>query len=486
MRKAVTFALVVSVLSIGFVGCDLLDSSNVQNPELTQEAALNNPNSLQRWLAGLDRQLAVTLNNTVDYTSIATDNYENTETFYNQQADNLDFIIEDSDIDNMFFAQNDLRESALFGKNEVVAADESAQPDDIAELDFYLGLSHILLGEHFVNAPLEGEGEPASSSDHFDRAVSVLQDAIDSGNGDQTGYKLAQARAYYNNGNLTEARSRAEEVLSENGEYLRLQQFDGQNGPAHIMENALYDRASLDDFQPLPRLDFLDPKFGAPNPAETPSPVLKAEEAHLILIEAELADGNLPDAQTEMEELLDLVADRGARAVDETTEGRRRQAPQADNPLNFRPDTSAYEVRASENDPYRDGLVRNRTANTMVPSVSGTSVTETMVNNLSNMDEAWELYYLLRQEIFIAEGRRFVTLGLKLPLPENELLVNDNIDRATVEEQQIPSFIPSPPAQLDAYTYTEDPGNDIFQATVEVNMNRRLANNRQAVSPFLN
>lgn len=485
MRKAVTLTIVFSVLAIGFLGCDLLDSSNVDNPQLTLDKATSNPQSLSRWVNGIDRQLAVALNSTVDYTSIATDNYVNTETFYNQQADALDFVSEDSDIDGMFFAQNDLRESALFGKNEVAPQDDNASPADIAELDFYLGMSQILLGEHFLNAPVEAEGEATSPSANFDRAVSALQNAIDSGDGDQTGYKLAQARAYYNNGNQSEAVSRAQEVLNEDDDYVRFQQFDGQNGPAHVMENAIYDRASLDDLQPLPRLDFLDPKYGAPSPAEDPTPFLKAEEAHLILIEADLADGNLPDAQTKMNALIDLVQARGARPVDESTEGRRRVAPEADSPAEYRPDTSAYVVRASPSDPFRSGLVLNRTASTMVPGVSGTSVTKTMVNNLSNMDEAWRMYYLMRQEIFMAEGRRFSTLGLKLPLPENEFLVNDNIDEQTAREDHIPGFIPDNPASLDAYTYEEDPGSGTFEATVQVNMNRRLANNRQDVSPFL-
>jgi hypothetical protein len=44
---------------------------------------------------------------------------------------------------------------------------------------------------------------------------------------------------------------------------------------------------------------------------------------------------------------------------------------------------------------------------------------------------------------------------------------------------------------MNAFTYEDNPAyesdpeaND-FQVTIEVNMNRRLANNRQSVSPFL-
>lgn len=486
MHKAITVTLLLSILTFGVVGCDLLDSSNVENPDLTEEAALNNPDPLQRWTNGLDRQIALALNGTIDYTSIATDNYANTESFFNQNADALQFTPLDNDIDNMFFRMNDLRESALFGKNTVLPADDDPDPDDIAELDFYLGISHILLGEHFLNPPLEGSGSPASPSDHFDRAVTALQAALNSGNGDQTGYKLALARAHYDSGNQADAIARAEEVLNEGPEYIRLVEFDpnvefSNSAQDNEMQDALYDRPSLDDFQPLPRLDFLDPKYGTSANAETPVPLLKAEEAHLIIIEANLADNQLPSAQAQMKELIDLVEARGTREVDETAEGRRQESPEAPSEDLFRPDSSIVEVRASPQDPYRSGLVLNRTDSTMVASISGTSVTDAMVDAISSPQEAWELYYLMRQEIFMAEGRRFFDLGLKLPLPENEFLVNENVDEATASEQVIPSWIPDNPLDMDGFTYDIEAG----QATCTVNMNRILANNRSQVSPFL-
>lgn len=491
MRKAITLLILPAVLALTIIGCDLLDSSNVTNPNISEEEALNNPNPLQRWMRGLEAQMVTTLNNTLLYTVFATDNYENTQTFYNQEADNLNFLIDDSQINSMFFAQSELRESALFGKDEVAQREESPNPDFLAELDFYLGMSHLFLGEHFLNAPLEAEGEPASPEDHYARAISAFQDAIDSGSGDQTAYKLAQARAYYNDGNISEARARAQEVLDADPDFLRLRETDPLDGPSNALQTAMYDRETLNDLQPLPRLDFLDPKYGAAGANDTPYVLLKAEEAHAILIEADLAEGNaLADIQNRMNALIDLAQSRGTRPVDETGEGRLRESPD-EGIDNWRPDRSEYEVRASEDDPFRQGLVLDRTANTEVPSVSGTSVTESMVDDISDMDEAWEMYYLLRQEIFIAEGRRFVTFGLKLPLPENELLVNDNIDEATATEFVIPDFIPDPPRDMNAFTWTEEPEDvarderDVFQATIEINMNRQLANNRTSVSPFL-
>jgi tetratricopeptide (TPR) repeat protein len=481
MRKVVTVFSFLLLATLGLTGCDLLDSQNVQNPQLTEDQGLSNPNPLQRWMAGMDRQMAITLNNTVIWTSIATDNYVNTQTFFNQAVDGLDFNNQQQDIDDAFFTMNDLRESAIFGKNTVVPRDDNPSPRNLAELDFYEGMSHILLGEHFHSAPLEGSGEPADPADHFQVAIDTLQQAIDSGNGDQVGYMLAQARAYYNNGNLSEARSRAEDVLNEDPDYVRLREFDNANGPANNMQDALYDRQSFDDFQPLPRLDFLDPKFGQSGPVETPFPILKAEEAHLILIEAALAENDLPGAQEEMKELITLVQDtREARTVDETNEGRTQESPGS------RPDTSSVEVRASPNDPFRSGLVIDRTANTEVAAISNTSVTDAMVDDVSNAQEAWELYYLLRQEIFMAEGRRFATFGIKAPVPFNEAQINENIAPGSPPTQPIvPDYITSAiqadGVTLDSFSYDEENG----EATIDVNMNRVLANNRNQVSPFL-
>jgi len=139
-------------------------------------------------------------------------------------------------------------------------------------------------------------------------------------------------------------------------------------------------------------------------------------------------------------------------------------------------------VRASPSDPYRSGLVLDRTSLTEVPGVSGISVTETMVDTASTMQEMWELYYLMRQEIFMAEGRRFVTFNLKLPLPENEQLLNPDVDAGSNAVQPIiPSFIQGQPLDVFTWPVQDDP----TKASVAVNMNRVLANNRQEVSPFL-
>jgi hypothetical protein len=130
--------------------------------------------------------------------------------------------------------------------------------------------------------------------------------------------------------------------------------------------------------------------------------------------------------------------------------------------------------------------VIDRTANTEVAPISNTSVTDAMVDDVSNAQEAWELYYLLRQEIFMAEGRRFVTFGIKAPVPFNEAQINENIAPGSPATQAIvPDYITNAIQEegvtLDSFSYDPEAG----EATIDVNMNRVLANNRNQVSPFL-
>lgn len=82
--------------------------------------------------------------------------------------------------------------------------------------------------------------------------------------------------------------------------------------------------------------------------------------------------------------------------------------------------TSDWKVRASSEDKFIEGLVLNRSKGLItVPAVSGTSVDADRMRNAFGKDFL-ELVYLLRQEVFFAEGRRFSDLGMRLPLCEVE------------------------------------------------------------------
>ena len=123
-------------------------------------------------------------------------------------------------------------------------------------------------------------------------------------------------------------------------------------------------------------------------------------------------------------------------------------------------------------------LCRDCGGNVSIPVISGTSVQQADIDGLTDELEALELLYLLRQEIFISEGRRFVDLCLKMPISENEQLTNE-----LVSANDILSFVPAfIPTDMDAFTY--DPATG--EVTITHNMNEVLVTNRAdpSVIPF--
>lgn len=480
MKKVViTLALLIAI-PIAITGCDLFDSSNVTNPNVLEETALSNPDPLQAWTAGLDRQLALSMNEIVLSLEVATDNYVNTQTFFTQSFDALVFDYRDGNVDDIFFDVNDLRESAIYGLTVVQEADPNPRNIDLAESSYYLGVAHLFLGEYFKDAPLTANGPAATPEQHFQEAVDALNQAINTDATNQTKYEAALARAHYNLGNVAEATSFATSVIDSSPEFLEFAEFNPPPiGPSNVMQNGVYDRSTFDDLQPLPRLDFLDPKYyNRGGSEESPIPLFKAEEAHLILIEAALAEGasSLADAQAEMIELIELANSREIDTIDETLEGRTQDEPGS------RPNVSSVRVAASPDDTLRSGLVLDRTVSTNIPTVSATSVTEEIVNGITSLDQAWEVYYLLRQEVFFGEGRRFVDFGIKLPISQEEAINNPNFEESgDLIQSSIPAHIAAIRGSLDAFEYDADAG----EATMEVNVNRVLAQNRAAVSPFV-
>ncbi|MEM0932887.1 MAG: hypothetical protein AAGJ12_10495, partial [Bacteroidota bacterium] len=167
---------------------------------------------------------------------------------------------------------------------------------------------------------------------------------------------------------------------------------------------------------------------------------------------------------------------------DDSIEGRIEVEP------GVRPDTTDVVVNG------RLGLVLNRkpgvddegnpvpvTVN--IPSVSGTSLSLDDVGQITADDAGLELLYRTRQEVFIAEGIRFVDMGVKLIIDENEILLNENIsegDSGTLPV--IPSFIAAVVADLDKITY--DPETGI--CTTAIDLNQILVANKTSsqVLPF--
>lgn len=485
MNAKKVFSIIIVLLLVS-AGCDLIDGTGAENPNLTLDEAASQPNSAAAIVTGLNRRMAYIYGGTQPNTTfltvaeLTTDNYVNRATFFNQNVDNGQFRDSDVDINGAQFHMHRLRELAKFGLTTVLENDpDAAGTEQEAEMHFHKGWAHLLIAETFVTLPAEPQGVPILPEDQFQLAIESFTAANQVH--PKASYDLALARAHYGLGNAGQAVSYAEAVLAADPDFVRFVRFDGLNAPGSSFENAVYNRQTFNDLQPLPRLDFLDPKYGGePGTAVTPIPIQKAEEAYLIISEAQLAQGanGVAPAQQTLLNLLALVHTRPVELIDDSQEGRVGTAVTVQ-----RPNRSDYLVAAEPGAPLRAGLVLDRTNSTPTPRISGTSVTEDMIINAVTPDEALYTLYLIRQEIFFGEGRRMFDLGIRWPVSENEALNNENI----TDEQRlpfIPSYLPSNYGDMNRFQDNgiDEDGNrietDSYEAVILIDMNRVLVASR--------
>lgn len=460
---------------IFFIGCtnefeDTIRFTEIENPNLSETSLVGQPNSATIWLSGIEREISRTFNELLILSELASDNYVNTQTFYNQFMDNLDIRTTDPDIRD---SQNQIARVARmaeFGIGEIGPGDPELTDAVSAEFHFFLGMSRMMSAMYFTALPQETLGVPVASSANYESAITSFNTAVQLNPLPE--YHLASARCSYYLGDRASAVSSAEQALAIDNSFLRTARFDNANGPANVMDAALYARATFDDFQPLPSLDFLDPKYSFFSAAEDmPLNYLKAEEAYLILAEASLAADNAAEAQSNLTALLGLVSSRNVSVVDETIEQRSQVAPDS------RPNNSAVVVDG------RAGLVLDRTASTSVPTVSGTSLTQDDIDNMADDDSGLALVYRTRQEVFIAEAIRSVDMGIKLVIDENEALQNSNVSEGGLGTvPQIPGLFNDIINDIDAFTYDAMAGT----VTITNDINSLLVANKTSdmIVPF--
>jgi tetratricopeptide (TPR) repeat protein len=451
---------------------DVVDFMNIENPNLSESSVVGQPNSASIWLSGLERQLAIVFNETLILSELGSDNYVNTQTFFNQFMDELDMQITDPDMRDTQRQIQRLRELAIFGINEVGPGDPNYNAATEAEYNYFEGLSYLYSAMYFSALPKEALGVPVTSEQHYLNAIISFDIAI--GLNPKAEYHLVKARAAYYLGNKSLATTSAAAALAIDSDFDRTVGFDASNGPSNTFESALFQRATFDDLQPLPTLDFLDPKYSFLSPdRDAPVHYLKAEEALLILAEASLSDNNLNGAKNNLTTLLNLISERQVRQIDDSTEGRTQVV------ANSRPNKNTVTVNG------RSGLVLNRNSGKVnIPSVSGTSLTASDVSSMQDNDAGLVLLYRTRQEVFIAEGIRFVDMGVKLVIDENEILLNENIKEGDLGTFGfVPTFIASIVNDLDAITY-DAAGAGV--ATTKIDLNQILVTNKSSnlVVPF--
>ncbi len=480
MKKYILTILSFLAIVVAFNSCeDPDDAFNPQNPDLAISAVVGTDNSTQSILVGANRQLSLAMNQLVVISEIASDNYTNTQTFFNQFLDNLAIDATDDDIDDTQFAFHRLREIAITGRDVISPDDATSTPDQVAELNFFIGLSHLMFGENFTSVPAEPGGVVMDAATHLNTAISNFEVALNGTENSEiiTACNLGIARAHYRLGNRDEAVSFSNAAISSGPNFIRFVQYDAVNGPGNTMQDAIFDRGTFDDLQPLPRLDFLDPKYnGSVATTDVDIPLLKIEEAYLILIEAAISNGDLGTAQQSMRDLIGLVATRPMATFNDAGEGRDQDFPGS------RPDTTSVLVAASSSDDLRPGLVIDRNdGDVTVPVVSGTSVTLDIVDSISDSETALEILYLMRQEIFIAEGRRMADLGIRFVTSDVEFRSNSNVEMSDIIPV-IPDFIGNISSELDAFDYDANAGT----AVIMHNLNRIIVQNRTSdlVVPF--
>jgi tetratricopeptide (TPR) repeat protein len=458
----------------GASACELLLPGDIINPNVDEDTFLKSANAMQSWVNGTNKSFAEATGSFAELTEILSDNYFNNYTQSSKVFDIPRILHTDADVTALQRYIGTLREAANYGINEVAQADPETTDSHLFNLYYIKGYSYLLAGEYFTALPVEAGGEVIEWRTQLTMAIETFRDALEyAGNREDTAFiNTLIARAYHKSGDKTNAVSYAKAALEYSTDFVKNVYFDGEKGVTNSIQ--LYTFGF--QFQPLPRLDFLDPKyFVLTNLEQRPICIAKAEELHLILAEASLAGNNINLAKQQLKELLALVANRPVETVDDQRDDRHNGG------FKHYPDTSAYKVAASPNDPFREGLVLDRRPPRLISIsyISGTSVDTAMIDNAPSVNGLLEIVYLMRQEIFFAEGRRASDLGIRLPICEIEAA--NTSSAAPYIEAQIPPFIPLG-QELDAFEMDDDAKTVV----IKHNMNKIIVENKASeyVAPF--
>jgi hypothetical protein len=367
----------------------------------------------------------------------------------------------------------------------VVPVDTEATRDARAELHYYRGMAYLMQAENFVAVPDAPDSLPRTMFRMLELACIDFSGAwnlwSDTTSLMALATRAASARAYRWEGNVRIADLYARTVLELGPTFAFVQAYDG--AVANAPHDYLVARPGPGAMQPLPRLDFLDPKYTTP---QAGIPVAKAEEMHLILAEIGLFEPG-EDVAAGRNHLADALELARARERATYSDGDMRRNPDQ----TIRPRHGNMLVRADATAPYRAGLVQSRPGAIMTPVVSGTSLDPDSIRALTAVESLRHAFWLARQELFFLEGRRMGDLRIRLPVARREVDGNPAvIDSHFGTRVVVPEWIPEldgldrfdPPSP---YAPTADPANVTpvtDRVTVLVDMNRRLVENR--ASPF--
>lgn len=470
--------ILIASLALSCASCELLQPNDIINPNVDEDTFLKTPHAMTTWVNGANRSFATIIGSYVELTEILSDNYFNN---YSQSSKVFDFptiLYTDVDVTNLQRHVGTLRETAIQGLTTVATADAATTDAQRFNLYYIKGYSYLLAGEYFRALPIQNGGELKGWQENLNLAVSTFIESLNytKETDDKAFIHTLIARAYYRLGDRTNAVKHANDALALSKSFVKQVHYDGDNGVVSSIQGYIYGT----NFQPLPRLDFLDPKYFRKSSSTEARPICiaKAEEPYLILAEATLADNDINGAKNTLKTLLQLVKSRPVETdINDQLEGRFNGG------YKEYPNSSEYRIAASANDELRSGLVLDRQAPNLIsiPYISGTSVTEAMIDAPTTIDALLEVLYLMRQEIFMAEGRRAADLGIRLPVCETEAANIPSADAYLTA--QIPSFIPLN-QEMDAFVIDKQAKTVV----IKHNMNRVIVQNKSSeyVVPFFN
>ncbi len=478
---ALTFVAAL-LTGVGGTACEFLDPTDVDNPRTTPEDLAQAAEPTKALLPGLRAQFARATRTLVVLTEVVSDNYSIHGTGLDKQYDDprgVSANVANSTSDfsvGVYPTAQELRALADFVVDVIAPEDATATPEQVSEARYYRGMAFLYLGENFTHAPTAKDGVPVPASELLDRALADL--------GAVTGdFRLralaAQARAYRARGDA-QAEQRATEALAQDASFVFSAGYDSGN-----LENSPFSYLflrPLQEMQPLPRLDFLDPKYLA---RDADIAVAKAEEMHLILAEAKLARSDVGGGRAHLVDAIRLARSRGTTNFVDND-------PRGNLDTSVRPRDAVIQVRADANSPYRAGLVLNRPdASIPIPTVSGTSLDPDSVAALTDLDQVWHAFHLARQEILFLEGRRMSDLGIRLPIMLREIDANPNLNPGDPGTAGlVPTYIPQgeemdlfdPKSPYEGTLLDSQQRLVSTQVTIRVDMNKVLTTNR--VTPF--
>lgn len=464
-------ALVAAVTMLAASGCDFLDPTNVTNPNTTTDDLANAAEPTTALLPGVRAQMARAVRAVVQTSALLSDDSE--VAFTNIGPELLDPYLFTPDgasynttgAIGAYWNAQELRALSDFVIDSIAPLDELATDEQLAEARYYRGMAYLFQGENFIAVPQAPDAEPTP----WDQLLQLAIDDFTVARGLTAESDLdlalqgALARAHRALGNASEAGTFAADLLAEAPEFLRV-----QNYAAGEIENPFANETR--QYQPLPRLDFLDPKYTSRGAA---IPVSKAEEMHLILAEIDMFNGDYDLAAEKVADAIRLAETRPTGTFDDDDD-------RLNGDLSQRPATSDILVAAEPGAPLRAGLVRDRPGPVTVPTVSGTSLDADSVEALVDPSEIRHAFWLARQEILFLEGRRVHDLGIRLPVMQRETDTNASIAAGDPETQiVIPDYIPQ---GMDDFTPRDPYAASTNEVVIDHDMNRVLA--EEGVSAF--